>query len=179
MFPLQKFRFFLALPPPPATLLPIPTLGVGRAPALHAGGRRFDSVQLHPPFPVLPSSPTSPPDMSSVTLRKPEMETVRPSSLRTLVEVVGFSEGDGRHVRGACRRAWLGGGGDGAGRSRTDGLLRAKQALCQLSYSPERGDWEKCSIGGEGARGKNGIFGAETWIFTRFDAKCPFVHENT
>ena len=24
------------------------------------------------------------------------------------VEVVGFSEGDGRHVRGACRRAWRG-----------------------------------------------------------------------
>ncbi len=120
------------------------------------------------------------------------------------VEVVGFSEGDGRHVRGGlsgsfggelwrrafveelggellaesfCRGAW--GGRDGAGRSRTDGLLRAKQALCQLSYSPESGDWEKYSIGGEGARGKNGIFGAETWIFTRFDAKCPFVHENT
>ena len=189
MFPLQKFRFFLALPPPRCYTSPNPHArgcsSVGRAPALHAGGRRFDSVQLHPPPPP-PSSPTSPPDMSSVTLRKPDdfHLHLREAKREFFVRIVtrgGTALGeDGFEQSFPSRRwrwkssgfrrvtkteAWRGGGGDGAGRSRTDGLLRAKQALCQLSYSPERGDWEKCSIGGEGARGKNGIFGAETWIF--------------
>ena len=36
------------------------------------------------------------------------------------------------------RRSFMGGGGE---RIRTDGLLRARQALSQLSYTPSRTDY--------------------------------------
>ena len=61
------------------------------------------------------------------------------------MEVVGFAEGEGLG-HGEDWEDWV---WNGAGRVRTDGLLRARQALCQLSYSPVfRAGVLECSMGG-------------------------------